>query len=204
MDLPLSTWIVLPLLGGVIGYCTNYLAVRMIFRPLRPVKILGFTIQGLICKRQPEIAASIGRVVGGHLLGSEDIAKALSKMDLAEMIDGALAGGLETKLAELRRLPMIGALLTEERVADLRASIVKAMVADKEGIARALEGALDSSLDVHALVEEKVREFPMQRLEELILEVASRELRAIELLGGVLGVILGLVQVAALGFLGQG
>lgn len=203
MELSPATWIILPSIGGVIGYFTNYLAVRMIFRPIHPRRFLGLRIQGLIGRRQAELAASIGRVVGGHLVQSGDVAAALANMDLEELLDGALSSGLESKLGELRRLPMIGALLTEERVADLRRSVVRSLVADRDGIAKALERGLDQGLDVHALVEEKVAAFPIQRLEELILEVASKELRSIEILGGVLGTLIGLLQVGLLAALNQ-
>ncbi|MEL6714072.1 MAG: DUF445 family protein, partial [Planctomycetota bacterium] len=59
-------WLLLPLVGALIGYGTNRLAVRMIFRPIEPVRILGFRVQGLIGRRQAEIARSIGGVVGDH------------------------------------------------------------------------------------------------------------------------------------------
>ena len=52
------------------------------------------------------------------------------------------------------------------------------------------------------LVEKKVAAFEIERLERLILEVASRELHAITRLGGVLGVLIGLLQVVALWLLG--
>ena len=60
---------------------------------------------------------------------------------------------------------------------------------------------MEEGLDVRALVTEKVREFPIARLEELILEVARRELRAIELLGGLLGLLVGLAQAGLLEWL---
>ena len=55
-----TTWIAVPLLGGVIGYVTNRIAVKMIFRPIRPVSVLGLRVQGLIGHRQHELAESIG------------------------------------------------------------------------------------------------------------------------------------------------
>ena len=49
------TWIGVPLLGGVIGYVTNRIAVKMIFRPIKPVSVLGIKVQGLIGRRQREL-----------------------------------------------------------------------------------------------------------------------------------------------------
>jgi uncharacterized membrane protein YheB (UPF0754 family) len=61
-----------------------------------------------------------------------------------------------------------------------------------------VEKALEEGLDVQAIVERKVAAFPVERLEALVLEVAARELRWIEVLGGVLGLLIGLLQVAVL------
>ncbi len=194
MSLSTTAWITMPLVGGAIGYLTNRLAVKMIFRPIHPRRILGVRVQGLIGRRQEEIARSIGRVVGGHLIGHEDVVAAFESLDLERLVDGAVARGLEPRIADLRRLPLIGGFLTEERVADLRSQFVRALVDDRETLFSELERAIEEGLDVQDVVTRKVREFPVERLEALILEVAARELRSIELLGGLLGLLVGILQ----------
>lgn len=198
MALGTTAWITMPLVGGAIGYVTNRLAVAMIFRPYRPRRVLGVRVQGLIGRRQEEIAVSIGRIVGSHLVSHGDVAQALSLLDLESLVDEAVARGLEPKVAELRRVPLVGSFLTDARVADLRRSFVRGLVEDREALVAQLERAIEEGLDVQDVVTRKVREFPIDRLERLILEVASRELRAIELLGGVLGVMVGLGQAVVL------
>ena len=188
----------MPLVGGAIGYVTNRLAVKMIFRPIEPRRVLGVTVQGLIGRRQEEIAVSIGRVVGAHLVFHEDVVAAFESLDLEQLVDRAVARGLEPKIAELRRLPLVGNFLTDERVADLRSQFVRAMVDDKDALFEQLERAIEEGLDVQDVVTRKVRELRVERLESLILEVAARELRAIELLGGALGALVGLAQAALL------
>jgi uncharacterized membrane protein YheB (UPF0754 family) len=61
-----------------------------------------------------------------------------------------------------------------------------------------VEKGLSKGLDVPKLVEEKVAAFEILKLESLILQVANRELRAIVMLGGVLGIMIGLLQVGFL------
>jgi len=92
--------------------------------------------------------------------------------------------------------------LTEERIEDLRKSIISSLVEHKGKIMDKLEAALEKGLDVQALVTDKVAAFPLDKLEALILQVAAKELRAIEILGGVLGILIGIGQVALLYFLG--
>lgn len=194
----LQTWITIPAIGGLIGWVTNWLAVKMIFRPLQPRRFLFFKLQGLVGRRQHELAKAIGRVVGAHLVEHKDIVRSLNKLDLESVFAGVLDRGLSPKVQELRSLPLIGGFLTEERVADIRAALTKGIMAHKEAVLDEVEKGLEKGLDVPALVEKKVGAFPVEKLEKLILDVAARELRAIEWLGGVLGVLIGLLQVAFL------
>ena len=69
-----------PILGSIIGYGTNLLAIKMLFRPYREIKIVGKRIPftpGIIPKRKPEIAKTVGNVVGNELFTKEDILKSL-------------------------------------------------------------------------------------------------------------------------------
>ena len=195
MDVNTTTWIVVPLLGGVIGYVTNRLAVKMIFRPIKPINILGVKVQGVIGRRQAELAKSIGRVVGDHLVESDDIMKGLKNVELEPLLSKAIDRGLESKVEQLRALPLIGSFLTTDRIDDLKGAIVKGVMGEKEAIFETMERAIEDNLDIEELVQEKVSGFSVERVEALVLEVANRELRMIEFLGGVLGVLIGVVQV---------
>lgn len=67
-----------PIIGSVIGYCTNYIAVKMLFRPLNPVKIGRYTLPftpGIIPKRKDKLANALGNAVGNNLLTTSDIEK---------------------------------------------------------------------------------------------------------------------------------
>ncbi len=191
----LWTWITIPAIGGLIGWSTNWLAVKMIFRPIRARRLLGLRVQGLIGRRQQDLAQAIGRVVGDHLVEHEDVVKALNKLDFTGILGSVLDRGLAPKIQELRSLPLIGGFLTEARVDDMRAAIVQGILAHKEAVLDEVERGLAKGLDVQSLVEHKVAAFAVEKLERLILDVAARELRAIVVLGGVLGVLIGLLQV---------
>lgn len=74
--------IILPLLlGAVIGYVTNYIAVKMLFRPYSPVKIGGRTLPftpGVIPKNKSRIAKACGVAVEGSLFSQDDIKEAIA------------------------------------------------------------------------------------------------------------------------------
>jgi len=71
-----------PLLGAFIGYLTNKVAIRMLFRPLKKWRILGIPVPmtpGVIPSKRHDLARNIGEMVGTHLLTSRDIGSALSE-----------------------------------------------------------------------------------------------------------------------------
>ena len=69
-----------PVVGAFIGYFTNHVAIRMLFRPLKRWRVLGIPVPmtpGVIPSKRHELARNMGEMVGDHLLTSVEIGKAL-------------------------------------------------------------------------------------------------------------------------------
>jgi uncharacterized membrane protein YheB (UPF0754 family) len=191
-------WVIAPLVGAIIGYVTNTIAIAMLFRPHHPKKLGWLRLQGLIPKRQPDIARKIGEVVGNHLLDHKDLVSAFENMDIEEILSDLLSKGLGEKISEFQAMPLIGAFLTPERVEGLKEGIVRSILKRRSSLFQAIEDQLEKNLDVSGIVEAKVAAFPSQELEALILAVAKRELRAIEIWGAILGAFIGFLQAGLL------
>lgn len=92
--------IILPIaVGALIGYCTNYIAIKMLFRPRREHRIGGHRVPftpGVIPKNQGRIAAAVGHAVSDTLLTQEDLTAQLTGGDLRDK----LVGGIRTALTE--------------------------------------------------------------------------------------------------------
>lgn len=58
----------MPVAGFLVGWVTNYLALKVIFRPLEPKQILCWTVQGIFLKRQHEVSATFARVIITEIL----------------------------------------------------------------------------------------------------------------------------------------
>ncbi len=100
-----------PVLGAVIGYVTNRVAIRMLFRPLKAWRFLGIRVPmtpGVIPSKRDELAHNLGEVVGDHLLTSTEINKGLKKelfqKQLLHLIEGRINGVLERDLPDLPTL----------------------------------------------------------------------------------------------------
>lgn len=85
-------------LGGIIGAFTNYIAIKMMFRPYSEKRLFGFVVPftpGIIPKRQNDLAKAIGRVVCDNLVDADGISKML--------LSDETIGKLESKIDEMVR-----------------------------------------------------------------------------------------------------
>ena len=86
-----------PLVGGVIGYITNYIAIRMLFRPVKPIYIGKFRLPftpGIVPRRKDELAVILGKAVTEKFFNSEDLAAVFSAPAFRDGVSGALADAL--------------------------------------------------------------------------------------------------------------
>ena len=78
-----------PVVGAIIGIFTNYIAVKMLFRPYREKHIGKFKVPftpGIIPRRQPALAAALGRMVSEKLVREEDLKRALLSDELTSTV----------------------------------------------------------------------------------------------------------------------
>ena len=86
-----------PLIGAVIGYFTNYIAVKMLFHPLKPVKIGGKVLPftpGMIPKGKPRLAKALGKAVGEKLFTHEDLKEILLSREIKESVLDTVVKGI--------------------------------------------------------------------------------------------------------------
>jgi len=86
-------YLIPPLLGALIGYVTNYIAIRMLFRPLKAWWFLGVRIPmtpGIIPGKREELARKMGEMVGEHLLTAADVGSALEKEGIRRELRSAV------------------------------------------------------------------------------------------------------------------
>lgn len=89
-----------PLVGAIIGYCTNYIAVKMLFRPLKPVYLFGRQLPftpGIIPKGRERLARAIGGVVGNTLLTEDGLKKTLLSDEVKDNLRGSVDQLFEQK-----------------------------------------------------------------------------------------------------------
>ena len=77
----MNYWLILiPLISAFIGWFTNWIAIKMLFHPKEPKKILGITFHGIFPKRQQQFAEKLGKLVSEELLSFKEIAEEIDEL----------------------------------------------------------------------------------------------------------------------------
>ena len=191
-------WILPVAVGALIGWGTNWLALKMLFHPRRPVGIGPFRFQGVIPRRKSDIAARLGEMVENELVSHQDVRAALGS---PEVLDGfrRVAREQARRFAEERLPslhPMVAMFLTQgmkDKVVDLLGNELDELA---PRLGSDLADRLEESLSFKDLVRRRVEGFSVERVEALLLSVLAKEFGFIEWSGAVLGALVGLAQAA--------
>ena len=196
IDFETLNLILIPVVAALIGWGTNTIAVKMLFRPRRQVSILGFKLQGLVPRRQMDLANKIAQTVERDLISHKDVQAVIQSPETQAEIEKLIQQQISTFISEkLAFLPLVSAFLQGETAQQINALLVKQF---RDAIPDLLQGLVDKvehKMDFQQIVRSKVEAFDLGRLEQIIYDISAKELKTIEYLGGVLGFLVGLAQV---------
>ncbi len=162
-----------PLIGAVIGYFTNYIAVKMLFFPQHEVYFMGHRVPftpGAIPKGKPRLAKAVGRVVGTELVTKDDIKAKLLGGEIEERITGTITSELSNKLKdEICKLTKcseetyadgsskLSEMLSRQIVDELTASQLPEIVVSKCN--DSIQEKLSTTMFAKLIPEEKIQSF---------------------------------------------
>lgn len=189
-------YLIAPFICALIGWFTNYMAIRMLFHPRKPVKILGWTLQGVFPGRRKELAASLAAMVEKELVSRGDIRKMICSPEFSARFSKALNDHLHefasTKLATLH--PMLAMFMNGETVESIKNLLTRETGKHLPRLLNTISAHLEKSLDIKSMVQDRIEQFSMDKLEMILLGIMKKELRFIELMGAVLGFAIGIFQ----------
>lgn len=186
--------IILAIVGGFIGWITNLIAIKLLFRPHKPFKLpFGYKIQGVIPARKQELAVSIGSVIEKQLLAPDEIVENL----ITEKDINSLKTAIVTNVIKILKdkLPTFLHKFTDNTI---KKQLDLFMEKDgeryiHETIENTITGATEN-LKISEMVIEKINALDLDSFEAIVLSVVKKELKHIEYLGAILGFVIGLFQ----------
>lgn len=191
-DLPGVAW-TFPVVGAAIGWGTNRAAIRLLFRPRRAIRLGPLVLWGLLPKRRHELARQLGEVVERELFTAADVRRQFMAPALRARLSDAVRDHVRRRVAAA--MPAFVPRGLGAGLGDVAGEIARreASALLEEAAAAADPGFVQPG-DVAAMVEARLLALDLDELERLAYDVAGRELRYIEVLGGVLGFLVGLGQ----------
>lgn len=183
-----------PIVGGVIGWITNFVAIKLLFRPHVPFRFLGFKVQGVIPKRRKEIARSMAKTIEKELLSSDDLAKALSGLKWEKEIEKTVEEAVEHRFSsKYLKLPIVG-LVSENLKGQVKLILTKEIISHLDRKKDSLAAKVKDSIDVQELLLNRIDKLDLKRFEKLLTDFIAKELKHLEYLGGVMGFLIGVFQ----------
>jgi uncharacterized membrane protein YheB (UPF0754 family) len=180
-----------PVVGGLGAWGAVTLALRSIFHPRLPT--LGF--QGLLPRRRLELCAAIAQQVAARARPA-DLLKGFENIDLTPHLAALVEEAINAKLEDVRRIPLIGGLVTPERVAGISAAVVKQLAGAQPAAISKVKALLDERIDVASEVRTRLEAIDLVELEAGIHARFRTELRLVAWWAAGFGFALGLLQLA--------
>ena len=175
----------------------------MLFHPKEPKRILGITFHGIFPKRQKKFAEKLGKMISTEFLSFEDIEQKIANPQnlekLMPMIEAHVDNFLRNKLSD--EMPFLSLFIGDKTIKSLKKIFMQELEILFPQIMKSYAAHLQEELDLEKIVTEKVSAFSTDKLEDILYQIMSKEFRFVEILGGVIGFIIGIVQVLITYFL---
>ena len=186
-------FVLLVIIGGLIGWITNKVAIKMLFRPVNPVRILGITIQGVFPKRKDQMAISLADTIQNELLTKEVLVDKLLNDESVEKLKNRIKETLIEELSD--SIPPMAKMFLGDNPKAMIAKLI-----DKKGdevIDNLINDLKENGLEhinIRDIVKERIDNLDFIEFERIIFGLMSRELKFVEVVGLFLGAIIGMLQ----------
>jgi uncharacterized membrane protein YheB (UPF0754 family) len=194
---PLSDYM-LPPLGFVVGFLTNYIALYMIFKPIDPIRLFGgkIVLQGIFLKRQKEASAMFASKMVASVLHSENIWKYMLTGPLSHEFEAMLrkhTGEFTDRLVGYSK-PLVLMYIGNENFEKMKQDTADMTVNEIHNIISYMHTYTDEALDLETEIREKMSALPSVEFERVLHPVFEEDELKLILVGAVLGIGVGAIQ----------
>ncbi len=186
-----------PFITAMIGWFTNWVAIKMLFHPRLSVRIFCWKWQGLIPKRQAQLANESAEIIEREILQQHRVLNEIKKINLEPYLEKTAHTLVWERIGpQLRAIPLLGGFVNDGILAKFEVIACSEIKSEAGPLMEKVAAEFESSVDLKQMIEDNIAGFDLERLELIVNAVAKREFHTIERLGAVLGFVIGCVQVA--------
>ncbi|MCK9225214.1 MAG: DUF445 family protein [Candidatus Muirbacterium halophilum] len=187
-----------PVISCFIGWVTNYIAVKMLFHPRKKINLGIISIQGIFPKRQKELAENLGEVIQKELISHNDFNNVVDNQEfhdkIKNLVEDYFVKFIKDKAIDIN--PMLPMFLNQEVINKIKYLVGVEFEKFLPEIIETIKFQVESTLNTKDLVKKKVEELSFDKLEDILFTIMKKEFRFIEIIGGVLGFLIGIIQSA--------
>mmetsp|Transcript_11876 Transcript_11876/g.27680 ORF Transcript_11876/g.27680 Transcript_11876/m.27680 type:complete len:510 (+) Transcript_11876:155-1684(+) len=201
--IPWMPWVMLPVSGLIIGNFTNWLAIKMIFRPTHPHRFCrgALNFQGLFLKRQKQVSVELAKLLTDTCVNSKEM---ISYLVQSPGYQGALdifykhtSKACDDIAGSFKRVVPVA--IGSDEWAQLKRGAVEALLQELPKHSQQFLIYVDHVLQIEDLIATRLADLPPDQFEGMLHPAFQEDEWMLILLGGVLGVVVGLAQAAVLG-----
>ena len=183
-------------ISATIGWITNWVAIKMLFRPHKEINFGLFKIQGLIPKRKAEIGSGLANIIQNELISVKDVISNIDREEFSKRlnssIDRVLEKNLKGKVKE--KFPVLQMFFSDRMAKDVSNTIKDIIMENQEKIFEIFSNYAEENIDFEIIISDKISNFSLDKLEEIVTLLAKKELKHIEVIGAILGGLIGVAQ----------
>ncbi|MBI5371430.1 MAG: DUF445 family protein [Sphingobacteriales bacterium] len=194
----MNYWLILiPLISAIAGWFTIWLFIKMLFHPQEPKKILGMTIQGIYPKRQLQLGKSLGKRISEEFFSVEELENKINSPEnskkIMPLIEDHIDDFLRNRLS--KEMPMISMFIGDKTIGKMKAALLNEIELLFPAVMKQFLGNLKTELNPEQLISQRLAGLSSGKLEKIVQDSLSRELRLAGLFGAAIGLLAGLLQV---------
>lgn len=195
---------VMPIFGGLTGWFTDWLALKMIFNPKKPTRYLGvFEWQGLFLKRRKEVAADYGDLIAREIITPKNVMEAVLRGPLSDRLFALVAAQVRTVIDKQSgpARPLVMLAVGSGRYQAIKNSIADKVIARLPETMTHIESYAEDAMDIRNTLVTKMQEMSEDEFEELIRPAFEQDEWILITVGAVLGFGVGELQVILVKYL---
>jgi uncharacterized membrane protein YheB (UPF0754 family) len=192
--------LIMPAFGLIVGWFTDWLALKLIFNPKRPLRIFGITFQGLFLKRRKEVAADYGALIADEIITPRKVIEAVLKGPLSDRVFLSIRKQVQDALDRGTGLakPLVIVTVGTARYQDMKRSIATKVMARLPETMTYIEDYARDAMDVRNLLIQKMQQLDETQFEALIRPAFEQDEWILISVGAALGFVMGEIQALVL------
>jgi len=193
-----SPWI-MPLFGGFVGWFSDWMALKMVFRPMRPTRYCFglITWQGLFLKRQQEVAAEYGALIADEVLTASNLFGAALRGPLSDRLFSMIQRHVDDMVDDQAGLaqPLMVYAIGSTRYQQMKREIAAELIERLPDAFKSVERYADEAMDIRNTLIERLKLMTPEEFEGVLRPVFEQDEWKLIAVGAVLGFLVGELQV---------